>query len=206
MNKPTFLCGLAILISGGLFAQTAPSAATQIRVKRMKVEVAAQMTPNIQAQYVTEKRWKPKTWIEVDTQFDVDIARALGGDDASYGALEFKYYLATNARTKDGKFIVLAGTVAYSNIPTGENHALAYVSPATLKSALQKENGGKNDIVAHAVIIQAGTEVLQFESTQPGKWWEDATKFEVRESAIVAKSKTPFSVLWGDYDVQGESK
>lgn len=206
MNKTTFLCGLAILISGGSFAQTAPAAATQVRVKKMKVEVAAQMTPNIQAQYVTEKRWKPKTWIEVDTAFEVDIARALGGNDASYSALEFKYYLATNGRTPDGKFIVLAGTINYTNIPAGENHALAYVSPATLKTALQKENGGKNDIVAHAVIIQAGTEVLQFESSQPGKWWEDANKFELRDGSIVSKSKTPFSVLWGDYDVQADSK
>ncbi len=206
MNKTTLLCGLAFAIAGSILGQNAPTAASQVRVKRMKVEVAAQMTPNIQAQYVTEKRWKPKTWIEVDTAFDLDIARALGGDSASYGGLEFQYYLATNAKNPEGKFIVLAGTISYTNIPAGENHALAYVSPATLKGALQRDNGGKNDIVAHAVIIQAGTEVLQFESTQPGKWWEDTSKFEVRQNSVVSKSKTPFSVLWGDYDVQGESK
>jgi len=206
MNKTTFLCGLALAFAGSILGQTAPSAATQIRVKRMKVEVAAQMTPNIQAQYVTEKRWKPKTWIEVDTSFDVDLARSIGGDSASYGGLEFQYYLATSGRNTEGKVIVLAGTIAYTNIPAGENRALAYVSPATLKGALQKENGGKNDIIAHAVIINAGSEMLQFDSTQPGKWWEDTAKFEVRQSSIVSKSKTPFSVLWGDYDVQGESK
>lgn len=206
MNKTLLITGLAALLAAGGMAQNAPSAASQIRLKKMKVEVAPQMTPDIKAGYVTEKRWKPKTWIEVDTQFDVDIARALGGDDASFGALEFKYYLVTNARNKEGKFIVLAGTINYSNIPAGENHALAYVSPASLKSALQKDNGGKNDIVAHAVVVSAGPEVLQVDSAQPGKWWEDTAKFEIREGAVVAKSKTPFAVLWGDYDVFGESK
>lgn len=206
MNKTLLITGLAALLAAGGMAQTPPSAASQIRLKKMKVEVAAQMTPDIKAGYVTEKRWKPKNWIEVDTQFDVDIARTLGGDDASFGALEFKYYLATNARNKDGKFVVLAGTVNYTNIPAGENHALAYVSPAALKGALQKEDGGKNDIIAHAVVVSAGSEVLQVDSTQQGKWWEDAAKFEVREGSVVAKSKTPFAVLWGDYDVFGESK
>jgi hypothetical protein len=172
----------------------------------MKVEVAAQMTPNIQAQFVTEKRWKPKTWIEVDTEFDLDIARTLGGEAASFSGLEFNYYLATTGRNPEGKFIVLAGGISYRDIPAGENHALAYISPATLKAALQKENGGKNDIVAHAVVIQAGGNVLLVESNQPGKWWEDAAKFEVRPGSVVSKSKTPFAVLWGDYDVIGESK
>jgi hypothetical protein len=204
--KNSFLALCAFLVSTGAVLAQTPN--KEIRVKKMKVEVATQMTPNIQAQFVTEKRWKPKSWIEVDTTFDVDIARDLGGDDAAYGGLTFKYYLATNGRNKDGKFIVLAGTISYVNIPAGENHALAYVTPAALQRALKKDDGGKADIVASAVIVSAGgaDTPLAVENTQNSKWWEDLTKFEVMDNTVIAKAKTPFSVLWGDYDVQSESK
>jgi hypothetical protein len=120
--------------------------------------------------------------------------------------LEVKYYLATSGRTKEGKVVVLSGSITYSSIPAGENHALAYVSPASLRRALKKEDGGKNDIIAHAVVVGVGTEVLAVENSQNGKWWEDVTKFEVLEGAVVPKAKTPFAVLWGDYDLQAESK
>ena len=203
MNKTIIATCIAALFGTAAIAQ---DASKEIRVKKLKVVVAPQMTPGLQAQFVTEKRWKPKTWIEIDSEFQVDIARSLGGDDAAYGALEFQYYLATTARSKDGKVIVLAGTINYTAIPAGENHALAYVSPATLRQALKKEDGGKNDVIAHAVVVSAGGQPLQVENTQNGKWWEDTAKFEVMQNAVVAKAKTPFAPLWGDYDVQADSK
>ena len=203
MNKAILLSCFGALTFSMSFAQ---DASQEIRVKKVKAVVAPQMTPNIQAQFVTEKRWKPKTWIEIDTQFEVELARALGGEQASYGALEFKYYLATNAKDKEGKTIVLSGTINYTNVPAGENHALAYISPASLRSALKKEDGGKNDIVAYAVAVSAGGTLLAGDSSMNGRWWEDATKVAIIDGQVVPKGKTPFAVLWGDYDVQSDAK
>ena len=203
MNKTIIVTCIAALFGSAAIAQ---DASKEIRVKKLKVVVAPQMTPGLQAQFVTEKRWKPKTWIEIDSEFDVDIARTLGGDDAAYGALEFEYYLATTARSKDGKVIVLAGKISYTSIPAGENHALAYVSPANLRRALKKDDGGKNDIIASAVVVTAGGQPMAVENTQNGKWWEDTAKFELLSDTVVAKNKTPFAPLWGDYDVQTDSK
>ncbi|MBL9118237.1 MAG: hypothetical protein JNJ83_24745 [Verrucomicrobiaceae bacterium] len=195
---------VAALLSGFVSAQTPNQ---EIRVKKAKVEVSTQMTPIIQAAGVTEKRWKPKTWLELDTEFDVDLARALGGDDASYGSLAIQYFIATSGRSKDGKVIVLSGTINYINIPAGENHALAFVTPAALKRALKKEDGGKGDVIAHAVVIGGGgAEPLAVINTQNGKWWEDTNKFEILDNTVIPKAKTPFTVLWGDYDLQSEAK
>ena len=195
---------VTVLMSGIVSAQTPNQ---EIRVKKARVEVSTQMTPIIQAAGVTEKRWKPKSWLELDTQFDVELARSLGGDDASYGSLAIQYYVATSGRSKDGKVIVLAGSITYTNIPAGENHALAFVTPAALKRALKKEDGGKGDVIAHAVIIGVGgAEPLAVVNTQNGKWWEETAKFEILDNTVIPKSKTPFAVLWGDYDLQAESK
>lgn len=68
-----------------------------------------QQTPQIQASNIVDKRWKPKNWIEFDTEFQIDPRTA--GEEGSFAALEFKYYAGVNAKSKDGKTIVLSGTV-----------------------------------------------------------------------------------------------
>jgi hypothetical protein len=203
MNKAILLTCLSSLALTMSFAQ---DVSQEIRVKKVKATVAPQMTPNIQAQFVTEKRWKPKTWIEIDTEFEVELAKALGGELAAYGALEFKYYLATSARDKDGKTIVMSGTINYTNVPAGDNHALAYVSPSALRRALSKEDGSKNDVIAYAVAVSAGGTLLAGDSSQNGRWWEDTAKFAVMDGLVISKAKTPFAMLWGDYDVQSDAK
>jgi hypothetical protein len=203
INKAILFFCLSALPLTMSFAQ---NASQEIRVKQVKATVAAQMTPNIQAQFVTEKRWKPKTWIEIDTEFEVELAQALGGELAAYGSLEFKYYLATSARDKDGKTIVMSGAINHVNIPAGDNRALAYVSPSALRRALSKEDGGKNDVIAYAVAVSAGGTIIAGDSSVKGKWWEDTAKFAIMDGLVVAKAKTPFSVLWGDYDVQTDTK
>ena len=203
---------LAILPAAGQEANN------QIRVKVKGVKLEQQYTPDFGARNVTDKRWKPKQWLEFDTEIDVDIANELGGKDGSYPALDFKYFVGLNQKTKEGKNIVLTGTLTFENIPASRAgdaiHALAFVTPATLKKALLKDNGGKADVSAIGLEIHAGGQILTgaFYSSSGSPWWIDAnkqpdsTKFEFQDGAVIPKSKTPFAPLWGDYDLQSKSQ
>ena len=201
---------------GGLTA-AAQDANQQVRVKVKKVDVAQQYTPDYAPRGVTEKRWRPKQWIEVDTEIDVDLAKDLGGKDGTFGALEFKYFVALNAKSKDGKTIVLTGTLIFENVPASKagdySHALAYITPATMKGALKKDLVGKADVAAVGLEIHAGGQMLQgaFYSDKGAPWWigadkqPDQTKFEFQDGGVIPKSKTPFAPLWADYDLQSKS-
>lgn len=187
---------------------------TQVRVKVKDVKVAQQYTPDYQPRGVTEKRWKPKQWLELDTELDVDVARDLGGKEGTFPALDCKYFVALSARNKEGKTIVLTGSITYENVPNSKAgefaHALAYITPATLKGALKKDMVGKADVVGVGVEVHAGGQMLQgaFHSDKGTPWWvgadkkPDSTKFEFQDGGVIPKSRTPFAPLWADYDLQ----
>ena len=185
--------------------------AAQIKAEVKDVKFESQPTPQIQATNVVDKRWKPKTWLEVDTEFEIKLPRAEGGNEGTYPALDVRYFLVTSARSKEGKPVLLTGGVTYSNIPAHEKcHALAFVSPATLKRALMKDNGGKADIIGWAVEVTASGQVIAGKAGGAGaaasKWWEDVSKFTVIDTSVLGKDKTPFAPFWGDYDVTPQSK
>lgn len=194
-------------------AAEAQDANQQIRVKIKESKLEQQMTPDIKAGYVTEKRWRPKTWLEIDTEFDVDLARDLGGREGTYPALDFKYFVGTNQKNKEGKNIVLSGVISYQNIPASESsHVLAYITPAALKRALLKDNGGKQDVAAFGFEVSAGGQVIAVHSSRGTPWWIDAnkqpdsTKFEFQDGTVLPKVKTPFAALWGDYDLEARQQ
>jgi hypothetical protein len=84
---------------------------------------------------------------------------------------------------------------------------LAFVSPSTLKRILQKDNGGKGDVVAHGVEVLVGGKRVASGSSTGSPWWFDANtqalsdKFAFEDGAVLPKSKTPFAPFWGDYDL-----
>jgi hypothetical protein len=195
---------------------TAMSGRAQVPAQQVKVKVKAskleqQMTPDYKPIGVTEKRWRPKQWLELDTELDVDVARDLGGKDGVYPALEIKYFIGVSGKTKEGKPIVLTGSITFENVPAskpGEDaHALAYITPATLKKAIQKDNGGKSDVLAIGLEVHAGGQAIAVYSDKGSPWWidsnkqPDSTKFEFQGDSVIPKAKTPFAPLWADYDL-----
>ena len=196
---------LAALSANG---QTAPLA--KIEIKDLKLE--SQQTPQMQAPNLVDKKWKPKTWLEVSMELDVKLAPAAGGRDGSLPALEVKYYVALNQMSKDGKTIVLTGSVNYQNIPAGECHTLAFIAPSTLKRILQKDNGGKTDVKAVGVEVLLGGTLATGKSTIGGQWWLDpqtkapSDKMAFEDGGVISKAKTPFAPFWGDYDVPAADK
>ena len=199
------------LFSLGVTLGHAQDPANMVKVDIKDVKFESQPTPQIQATNLVDKRWKPKTWLEVDTEFEIRLPRSEGGDDGTFPALDVKYFLVTSARSKENKAVLLTGAVTYANVSAKEkNHALAFVSPAALKRALMKDGGGKADIIGWAVEISAGGAIVAGKAGGAGatsaKWWEDTSKFTVIDSSVLGKDKTPFAPFWGDYDLAPLSK
>jgi hypothetical protein len=187
----------------GLQAQTAPA----VKVDLQKPKFNAIQTPQFQAGNVPDKNWRPKTWLEIDMEFDIKLPAAAGGRNGSLGSMTVHYYLAMSAQTKDGKRHVLKGSFNYLDIPASEKcHALAFASPATLRRVLEKENFTNSDVVGHGIEVVVDGTVVALESSLGGKWWEATDKFAISENALLPKLDTPFSILWGDYDVQAKAK
>lgn len=196
--KSFFVCGAVCICAAAASAQTAKP---EIKLGQVEMTVDSQFTPQIQVTNVKDKRWRPKQWLELQVDFKATIARSLGGREGTYPSIDIRYYLAlAGKKTSEGKQVVMSGTITYKDVVNGENHALAFITPSSLKRLLEKENGGKADVSVFACEIVAGGEVIAGKSTGPGKWWEATDKISFEE-VIVPKEKTPFAPLWGDFDL-----
>jgi hypothetical protein len=186
-----------------LQAQTGPAVKVDIKTPKFN----AIQTPIVIPNNVPDKNWRPKIWLEVDMEFDIKLPASAGGRNGSLGSMTVNYYLAMNAQTKDGKRQVLKGTFNYMEIPAGEKcHALAFATPGTLRRVLEKDNFSPSDIAGWGVEVVVEGTVVAGDSSAGGKWWEKTENFAISENALLAKVDTPFSILWGDYDVQAKSK
>lgn len=182
--------------------------ATQVKVEVKGVKMEQQPTPQIQALNIVDKKWRPKNWLEIEVAFDIKLARDAGGRSGSLSAMEVKYFIGLNQKSEDGKNMVLTGTMSYKDVPADTAcFGLAFVSPSTMKRILQKENGGKGDVVAYGVEVLVGGKRLASGSSTGSPWWFDTAsqglsdKFAFEDGAVLSKSKTPFAPFWGDYDL-----
>lgn len=191
-----------------MVAQAQAQDATQVKVEIKGLKLDQQQTPQVQAANIVDKRWRPKNWIEIETVFDIKLARDAGGRAGSLPAMEVKFFVGLNAKNAEGKNIVLTGSLNYKDIPADNSGvALAFIAPSTLKRVLQKDNGGKNDVVAHGVDVLVGGQRVAAQSSTGTPWWEDpatkgpSDKFVFESGAVLPKNKTPFAPFWGDYDL-----
>ncbi len=196
----------AILITTPLLHAQAPAgeSAPEIKAKVKNVKLAEQQTPMFNVGNVRDKRWRPKNWIEVDVEFEIDLPQKAGGNKGTYPALTLNLYLALNHKDVDGKRTVLEGSLNLVNVPAGEEcHALAYVSPATMKLIFLKDNVlVSTDVQGYGVeIVAEGQRIAGESKPVSGPWWEASDQLAIQQGSILHKSQTPFAVLWGDYDI-----
>lgn len=188
-------------------AETAEAPKVAVNIKR--VNLGEQLTPAFNVGGVKEKRWRQKTWIEADVEFEIKLPADAGGRQGTLSSMQMTLYLALQHSTKDGKREVIKGTLDLVNIPAAETcHALAYVSPATMKLIFQKDNvTASSDIQGWGVEFVVDGKVVRADSSV-GKtaWWENADKFAMLEGLLLSKGQTPFGPLWGDYDVPVKAK
>ena len=200
-----------LLISTSLHAQApaAPEALPAVRVKIKKVTIIEQPTPIIGAVNVKDKRWRPKNWVELDVELDVDVPISAGGSKGTYPSLQMGIYVALNHADKEGKIEVVEGTLDLVNVAAGENHVLAYVAPSTMKLVFQKDVVTvSSDVKGWGVEVMAeGKRIAGDTNIGKGAWWEEKKdSFLFLQGLLLSKSKTPFASFWGDYDVEVKSK
>lgn len=187
-----------------LQAQTPP--AVKVDIKAPKFESTP--TPQFQAGNVPDKNWRPKTWLQIDMEFDIKLPTAAGGRNGSLASMTVNYYLAMSTTTKDGKRQVLKGSFDYVDIPAAEKcHALAFVSPATLRRILEKDNFvAASDVTGWGVEVVVEGQRVAGDGSIKGPWWEKTDSLSINEGAMLPKKDTPFAILWGDYDVGVKNK
>jgi hypothetical protein len=203
MKSPLIALSFILLAASALQAQTPP--AVKVDVKAPKI-INIQ-TPQFQAGNTPARNWRPKEWLEVDVELSIKLPQAAGGRNGSLASLTINYYIAMNAQ-KDGKYQLLKGSLNYVDVPAGERcHALAYVSPATLRRVLEKDNfTAGSDMKAYAIEVVVDGQVVAGDTSVAGKWWEKTDAFIANESVILTRKDTPFDILWGDYDLPTKSK
>jgi hypothetical protein len=194
---------IAIAVSA-LQAQTAP--AVKVDIKAPKLESTP--SPQFQAGNVPDKNWRPKTWLQIDMEFDIKLPAAAGGRNGSLSSMTVNYYLAMSSTTKEGKRQVLKGSFDYVDIPAAEKcHALAFVSPATMRRVLEKDNFTPADVTGWGVeVLVDGQRVAGDGSPVKGPWWEKSDALAINDGAMLPKKDTPFAILWADYDVGVKNK
>ena len=168
------------------------------KVEIKDVKVAAQNTPKFSVQGVKDKKWRPKTWLEIETDFEVEM------DKVEFASqVVFKYYIVLDSPRE--KMRTLVGEITHLNIKIDEvAHAVAYISPSTLSSSMGKDGFSESDVKFWGVEAFIGGQLVGGESSNGKKWWESAQVPAKLDGLILNKKKTPFAPLWGDYhaDVQ----
>ena len=209
--KPIRLILASLLVTSALQAQVPGIAekppAVKVRIKNVQLE--EQPTPMISVNNVKMKRWTPKNWIELDVEFDIKLPEEAGGRKGTYPGFQMNLYVALQHKSKDNKTEVLTGTLDLIDIPADDPcHALAYISPATLKSIFQKDFvTASSDIQGWGVeIIVEGKVVAAKSSVGKQAWWENKDNYSMMMGLLLNKMQTPFADVFGDYDVPVKPK
>ena len=192
--------------AASLSAQTVEvSKEVLIKQNRIAIKPDTQKTPQFTPTNVKDKRWTPKDWLEVDIAFDAEKANNPADRSPVIESLDFKVFVLLNKRDKDGKLTLLTANVTYVNIQEKETqHVLLYVSPAALARVIENQRPTTVDITPMAVGVEVyrNGALAGWNSTAQGRYWEKIENFNVTDGVLLPKAKTPFSTLWGDYDLE----
>ncbi len=187
------------------YAQDAPADQKKIKlVEFTEVKPAAQKTPDFTLKGgTTDKRWKPKEWIEIESTLKVSPPK---GDSKSevIPELTFNYYVYLNGPVAENRR-VLTGTVVHTNVPLKETvHAVVYISPSTILKVTGKPEGSLNQVSMLAVQVTMGGDLVGQFVKGDENWWKNP-KAPTAEALLLNKLETPFATLWGDYHLDVKS-
>lgn len=199
MKRIALLSTLASLAFISAQAQDAPP--PKITSKPAKVREVE--TPIFGANNVGDRSWRPKKWLEMDAEFEVKLPAAAGGRKGSLSSMVVNFYVGFNHQSKAGKYEYAKGSFTVENVPSNEKcHLLGFLPPAVLHRVLEKENfNSSSDVKAWGFEVMVDSKRLAAESSTGGPWWDKSDGLELIDGSLLAKRDTPFSVLWGDYDV-----
>lgn len=204
-NFLTLLTCFGMTLTAGIVSGQSVELSKELKIDVKGVKAESQYTPQIPATNVNDKRWKPKNWLEIDVAFEAKKARVPGDTSTMVDSVDFKYFVALNKTDKDGKYVLLTANITYLNVIEKEaQHAMAFVSPAALERLLEKNTFSNADIKAVGVEIYRDGALAGWNSSAGGRFWEKLEGFAVSDGLLLPKAKTPFSPLWGDYDLESK--
>lgn len=204
-NLLSSVAGLTIMLSAGMVCGQGVEVSKELKVDIKGIKAESQYTPQIPATNVNDKRWKPKNWLEIDIAFEAKKARVPGDNSTMVDSVDFKYFVVLNKQDKEGKYVMLTANIVYLNVIEKETqHAMAFVSPAALERLLEKNTFSNADVKAVGVEVYRNGALTGWLSGAGGRFWEKLDGFAVTDGLLLPKAKTPFSVLWGDYDLESK--
>ena len=173
------------------------------RAKILKIEAQAQPTPQFQFNGPRDKVSKPREWIEIEAEVEVETDPPSG----YIPELEASWFAVIIDKSSN-KPVRLLGKTVFKDIRTADGKIFlsAYIEPDTLERLTGSTRPGEKDIEGYALTISGPGIVSNGEHAEglsmatakkESKWWITWTN-ESLDGLIVAKSKTPFAPLWTD--------
>lgn len=205
-NLPLLFTGLAVMLGVQLACGQSVEVSKELKIDVKSIKAEPNFTPQIPAANTKDKRWRQKVWLEVDVAFEAKKAKTPGDNSTMVDSVEVKYFVALNKTDKDGKLVMLTANITYLNvIEKEEQHVMAFVSPAALERLLEKSTPLLGaDVKGVGVEIYRNGALAGWNSSAGGRFWEKLDGFAVSDGLLLPKAKTPFSVLWGDYDLESK--
>ena len=173
------------------------------RAKILKIEGITQQTPQFQVSGPRDKATRPRYWIEIEAEIEVETT------DPSGFIPELKAQWFAVIRDKHSKKPVrLLGQATFKNVRTADKKIFvsAYIEPDTLERLTGSSRPNENDIEGYALSISGagivtegryGEGLTKATAEEGAKWWID-WKNQNLDGLIIPKSQTPFAALWTD--------
>lgn len=197
MINPIQLATCLSLFTGLLSAQVIH------RAEIKKIETQIQQTPDFQVSGPKKKSVKPRFWLEIEAEVEVETKDPSGFipelQATWYGVIKDK---------NSGEAILLTGKATFKNLRTSDKkiYLSAYIEPDTLERFTGKSKSSDSDLEAFALTISGSgiasegkfaKGLSKATAEEKSQWWVKWKK-QTEEGLIVAKSKTPFAPLWTD--------
>jgi hypothetical protein len=205
MNLRFSLLAATFVAFGLLTGAQAQDVSKEAQVDIKNVQIQQNTTPDYNPSLTKPKRVRYKDWMEVEVTFDVKKEKVSGDRNPVVDSLEFKFFIALNKTTKEGKTLMLKGDATFLNaVERSDNVAMMFVSPSSLFRLLEKNGFTGADVKAWGIEVYYNGAVAGWKSsTGPSRWWVDgAASLQPIEGLLLPKAKTPFAPLWGDYDLE----
>lgn len=201
LSASTSMIAAAAPPAGG--APAAADTKPEELLKIKKFEIVVQKSPDYNLKGgTTEKRFKPKDWLEFELEIDVKAPKAAKKDMKFLDDVVLKYFVFLQPADPKNKK-VLTAEVTYINVPIDETiHSVVYLSHNTLFNITGDKTVNKTAVAHYGVEARwSGKLVGLFASSKLGNapWWESPQLPPVETGRLLTKSKTPFAPLWSDY-------
>jgi hypothetical protein len=206
------LATLAVVVGLGVSNASAQDAKSEKLVDLKAPMIQAQSTPDIKADFVKEKRWKPKEWLELEVPFIASAPKGAKSNFTSYDLLTFKYFLFLANADKD-KSRILTAEVNHVNVPVGEAMAsVVYLSPSAVLSLTGSNRVVASSVTLWAVEVSHEGKTVGFISSKGkspsdagAEWWKATGAPPTVAGMLKNKMETPFAPLWGDFHAEVQS-